>query len=73
MAPVTFASTGPWGSQPMSDSTQVTVKGDCPAGFATALERLYRSMPHAVAFELPVAAGSRRLPVDDYGWVLEIE
>ena len=59
--------------QPMSDSTQVTVKGDCPAGFATALERLYRSAPHAVEFELPVVAGSRQLLLDDYGWVLEIE
>jgi hypothetical protein len=35
--------------------------------------RLYRSTPHAVEFELPVVAGSRRLLLDDYGWVLEIE
>ncbi len=60
--------------RPVETGSAVSVKSTCPVDFNQALQSMWLGATHAVDFVLPApGAGRQVIPLEDYGWTLEIE
>jgi hypothetical protein len=55
-------------------ASEAVVDGDCSAEFSEALRRMYLTVSHSLEFPLPPAGeGRRTTPLDDYGWIVDVQ
>lgn len=55
-------------------ASDALVSGDCTAEFNEKVKRLYLAASHSLEFTLPPAGEPRRtMPLDDYGWIVDVQ